>query len=111
VSGGATQELDRHEPLATTLLADFATRWFRRRRHWLSGSAVPSRRKSRPEAVIKQGRELLERRLDYGAQDGESFLDAAQHTRLVASAERYYRIMHYGGASPVCIRQAGTFCA
>ena len=27
-----------------------------------------------------------------------SFLDAAQNARLVASAERYYRIMYYGGA-------------
>ena len=32
------------------------------------------------------------------AQDGESFLDAAQNARLIASAERYYRIMYYGGA-------------
>ena len=32
------------------------------------------------------------------AQDGEGFLDAAQNARLIASAERYYRIMYYGGA-------------
>ena len=52
------------------------------------------------QAVIDQCRELLERRLEYAAQDGESFLDAAQNARLIASAERYYRIMYYGGADP-----------
>ncbi|HEX6015622.1 MAG TPA: protein-L-isoaspartate(D-aspartate) O-methyltransferase, partial [Geminicoccaceae bacterium] len=40
------------------------------------------------QAVIDQCRELLRRRLDYAAQDGEGFLDAAQNARLVASAER-----------------------
>lgn len=50
------------------------------------------------KAVVDQCRELLEQRLEYAARDGEDFLDAAQNARLVASAERYYRIMYYGGA-------------
>src|SRR5438128_11427297 len=49
------------------------------------------------QAVIDQCRELLQRRLEYAVQDGESFLDAAQNARLVPSAERYYRIMYSGG--------------
>jgi protein-L-isoaspartate(D-aspartate) O-methyltransferase len=40
------------------------------------------------QAVIDQCRELLQRRLEYTVQDGESFLDAAQNARLIASAER-----------------------
>ena len=32
------------------------------------------------------------------ASDGEQFFDAAQNARLVAAAERYYRVMYYGGA-------------
>ncbi|WP_206862504.1 protein-L-isoaspartate(D-aspartate) O-methyltransferase [Lysobacter changpingensis] len=50
------------------------------------------------EAVVRQCRELLEHRL--GIVDGLSLdhLDAAQNARLVASAERYYRVMYYGGA-------------
>src|SRR5437870_1107043 len=44
------------------------------------------------QAVIDQCRELLQRRLEYTVQDGESFLDAAQNARLIASAHRYYRI-------------------
>ncbi|HKY94698.1 MAG TPA: protein-L-isoaspartate(D-aspartate) O-methyltransferase, partial [Kiloniellales bacterium] len=50
------------------------------------------------DVVVEQCRELLQRRLDYEKEDPESFLDATQNARLVASAERYYRIMYYGGA-------------
>ncbi|MGN6500093.1 MAG: protein-L-isoaspartate(D-aspartate) O-methyltransferase [Tsuneonella sp.] len=46
------------------------------------------------EAVIAQCREMLEEAL---GKDGEAF-GAAMNARLVASAERYYRIMYYGGA-------------
>ena len=42
-------------------------------------------------------------------QDGESFLDAAQNARLVASAERYYRIMYYGGAESWNLRDTHMF--
>ena len=42
-------------------------------------------------------------------QDGEGFLDAAQNARLVASAERYYRIMYYGGAESWNLRDTHMF--
>jgi erythromycin esterase-like protein len=61
------------------------------------------------QAVIDQCRELFQHRLDYAAQDGESFLDAAQNARLVASAERYYRIMYYGGAESWNLRDTHMF--
>jgi protein-L-isoaspartate(D-aspartate) O-methyltransferase len=61
------------------------------------------------QAVIDQCRELLQRRLEYAAEDGESFLDAAQNARLVASAERYYRIMYYGGAESWNLRDTHMF--
>ncbi len=41
-------------------------------------------------------RDLLERRLDYAARDGEAIFDAVQNARLVADAERYYRAMYFG---------------
>ena len=44
------------------------------------------------EAVVSQCRDLLKQQ-DYGAEA----LDAAQNSRLIASAERYYRIMYRGG--------------
>lgn len=61
------------------------------------------------EAVVAQLRELLLRRLDYAADDGESFLDATQNARLVAAAERYYRIMYYGGAASWNLRDGHMF--
>jgi protein-L-isoaspartate(D-aspartate) O-methyltransferase len=61
------------------------------------------------QAVIDQCRELLERRLEYAVQDGESFLDAAQNARLIASAERYYRIMYHGGAESWNLRDTHMF--
>jgi protein-L-isoaspartate(D-aspartate) O-methyltransferase len=61
------------------------------------------------QAVIEQCRALLEKRLEYTRQDGESFLDAAQNARLIASAERYYRIMYYGGAESWNLRDTHMF--
>ncbi|WP_159711619.1 protein-L-isoaspartate(D-aspartate) O-methyltransferase [Geminicoccus flavidas] len=61
------------------------------------------------QAVIEQCQELLHRRLDYAGQDGEGFLDAAQNARLIASAERYYRIMYYGGAESWNLRDTHMF--
>lgn len=46
--------------------------------------------------VVRTLTELLEKRLDYLAHDGEAFFDAAQNARLVRAAERYYRIMYRG---------------
>lgn len=61
------------------------------------------------QVVVTQCRELLQRRLEYAAQDGESFLDAAQNARLIASAERYYRVMYYGGAESWNLRDSHMF--
>ncbi|HEY7385697.1 MAG TPA: protein-L-isoaspartate(D-aspartate) O-methyltransferase [Beijerinckiaceae bacterium] len=61
------------------------------------------------QAVVEQCRDLLQRRLVYAAQDGDSFLDAAQNARLVASAERYYRIMYYGGPESWNLRDTHMF--
>ncbi|HEU5017260.1 MAG TPA: protein-L-isoaspartate(D-aspartate) O-methyltransferase [Pseudolabrys sp.] len=61
------------------------------------------------QAVVEQCRALLKRRLEYAAQDGETFLDAAQNARLIASAERYYRIMYYGGAESWNLRDTHMF--
>jgi len=60
-------------------------------------------------AVIEQCRDLLKKRLDYARADGDDFLDAAQNARLIASAERYYRIMYYGGAESWNLRDTHMF--
>ena len=60
-------------------------------------------------AVVAMLRDLLERRLDYARQDDEGFFDAAQNARLVASAERYYRVMYYGAAESWNLRDRHMF--
>ncbi|MGX9176813.1 protein-L-isoaspartate(D-aspartate) O-methyltransferase [Mesorhizobium sp. BHbdii] len=61
------------------------------------------------QAVLEQCRELLAKQLDYAQQDGVDFLDATQNARLIASAERYYRIMYYGGAQSWNLRDTHMF--
>ena len=55
--------------------------------------------------VVRQCRELLEQALEG---EGRSF-DAAMNARLVASAERYYRIMYHGGAESWNLRDRHMF--
>src|SRR5919202_4722318 len=74
------------------------------------GRAVLTERYRKCEKpVVEQCREMLRRRLDYAAQDAEGFLDASQNARLIASAERYYRIMYYGGAKSWNLRDTHMF--
>jgi erythromycin esterase-like protein len=54
-------------------------------------------------------RDLFERQMAYEQRDGEGFFDAAQNARLVASAERYYRIMYYGAAQSWNLRDRHMF--
>jgi len=61
------------------------------------------------QAVIAQCQELLRNRLEYTKSDPDSFVDAAQNARLIASAERYYRIMYYGGAESWNLRDTHMF--
>ncbi|HEV7255799.1 MAG TPA: protein-L-isoaspartate(D-aspartate) O-methyltransferase [Mesorhizobium sp.] len=62
------------------------------------------------DKAVEQCRELLEKAFDYARETGgESFLDAAQNARLVASAERYYRTMYRGGAESWNLRDTHMF--
>ena len=53
--------------------------------------------------------DLLRKELDYVAQDGESFFDATQNARLVADAERYYRVMYFGSHESWNLRDQHMF--
>jgi protein-L-isoaspartate(D-aspartate) O-methyltransferase len=53
-------------------------------------------RSCEPE-VVGMLRDLLDKRLRYLHADGERYFDAVQNARLVTDAERYYRLMYYGG--------------
>jgi erythromycin esterase-like protein len=61
------------------------------------------------EKVLATLRRLLERRLELMAQDGASFFDAAQNARLVANAERYYRVMYHGSRESWNLRDRHMF--
>jgi protein-L-isoaspartate(D-aspartate) O-methyltransferase len=61
------------------------------------------------QAVVQQCRDLLQKGFEYAASDGDSFLDAAQNARLIASAEEYYRVMYYGGAESWNLRDTHMF--
>ena len=53
--------------------------------------------------------DLLTKRRAYAEHDGERFLDAEQNARLVANAERYYRIMYYGSRASWNLRDSHMF--
>lgn len=61
------------------------------------------------DAVVAELRELLDRRLDYEAKDGEDFFDAAQNARTVHAAEQYYRTMYRGAAESWNLRDRHMF--
>lgn len=53
--------------------------------------------------------ELLQKQHAYALQDGERFFDASQNARLVANAERYYRVMYYGSRASWNLRDSHMF--
>jgi erythromycin esterase-like protein len=67
-----------------------------------------SYRSCEPE-VLRMLQELLRKRQAYAEHDGERFLDAVQNARLVANAERYYRVMYYGSRASWNLRDQYMF--
>ena len=58
-------------------------------------------------AVMLAG--ILAQRREYALRDGERYLDAVQNARLIANAERYYRIMYYGSRESWNLRDTHMF--
>jgi len=109
--GAVLQYLDKVDPDAAAVARErygCLTPWQREPSTY--GRAVLSEGYRKCEAaVVAQLRDLLRQRLAYEEHDHESFLDAAQNARLIASAERYYRIMYYGGAESWNLRDSHMF--
>ncbi|KAB2884465.1 MAG: erythromycin esterase family protein, partial [Kofleriaceae bacterium] len=72
-------------------------------------AALLGRMQSCEADVVAMLRDLLAKRLEYAAQDGDEFFDAAQNARVVADAERYYRAMYYGAAESWNLRDQHMF--
>jgi erythromycin esterase-like protein len=76
----------------------------------LYGRAALTRRHALCEQdVVSMLVDLLKKRIDYETRDGRSFFDAAQNARVVANAERYYRIMYYGSRDSWNLRDHHMF--
>ena len=59
--------------------------------------------------VVSMLTDLLRRRLEAGGGDGDELFDATQNARLVAGAERYYRVMYYGSTESWNLRDEHMF--
>jgi protein-L-isoaspartate(D-aspartate) O-methyltransferase len=103
--------LDRIDPLA----AQAARGRYGRLTPWehdpaaYGRAALVGRMQSAEKDVVAMLRELLAKRIEYSAQDGDDFFDAAQNARVVAGAERYYRTMYYGAADSWNLRDQHMF--
>lgn len=53
--------------------------------------------------------DLVRKAAQYAAHDGERFFDATENARLVADAERYYRVMYYGAHESWNLRDQHMF--
>lgn len=60
-------------------------------------------------AVLKQLGEMLEKRTEYLSRDRVRYFEAAQNARLIANAERYYRVMYRGSRESWNLRDTHMF--
>ncbi len=72
-------------------------------------AALSSTYRTCEKEVVRMLTDLLEKRPDYLAHDGERFMDAVQNARLIANAEEYYRTMYYGSRSSWNLRDSHMF--
>jgi protein-L-isoaspartate(D-aspartate) O-methyltransferase len=61
------------------------------------------------DAVAAMLRDIFAKQMQYRKQDEDDFLDAGQNARLVAAAERYYRMMYQGSAESWNLRDRHMF--
>ena len=72
-------------------------------------AALIGQMRSAEDAVVAMLRELLARRLEYAARDGDDFFDAARNASVVKGAEAYYRAMYYGPTVSWNLRDSHMF--
>ncbi len=72
-------------------------------------AALTGRYRSCEPQVVRMLEDLSRKKTAYAEHDGERFLDAVQNARLVANAERYYRIMYYGSRASWNLRDQYMF--
>jgi len=60
-------------------------------------AALTERYRSCERDVVRMLQQLLAGRMHFMDADGDRYFDAVQNARIVEQAERYYRLMYYGG--------------
>lgn len=73
------------------------------------GAAALKHQQTCEAPIVAMLNDLLRRRLDYIQRDGAHFLDAVQNARVIANAERYYRIMYHGSVASWNLRDSHMF--
>jgi len=104
--------LDRTDPAAARLARErygCLTPWAGEPAEY-GRAAVTDAYASCESEVVRTLQDLLARRLEYaGRNDGDRLLDAVHNARLVANAERYYRVMYYGSNASWNLRDQHMF--
>jgi protein-L-isoaspartate(D-aspartate) O-methyltransferase len=59
--------------------------------------------------AVQMLKELMERRMNCMSEECDEWLDAAGNARLIADAERYYRVMYHGSAESWNLRDTHMF--
>ena len=72
-------------------------------------AALTGRYRECEEDVVAMLQDLLNKRLAYAPAGKPRFFNAEQNARLVTNAERYYRLMYYGGAQSWNLRDRHMF--
>lgn len=72
-------------------------------------AALTSGYKTCEKPVLGVLLDLLKKRQALMAQDPERFFDAVQNAKLIANAERYYRVMYYGSRESWNLRDTHMF--
>jgi protein-L-isoaspartate(D-aspartate) O-methyltransferase len=72
-------------------------------------AALTGRLRACEPEVAAMLRDLLRRRLELAERDGDRYLDALNNARLVANAERYYRVMYRGHVESWNLRDQHMF--
>ena len=107
---GVLDYLDRRDPQSAGIARErygCLTPW--QKNPEVYGRAVlTSRYRSCADEVAAQCKEMLASSLEQGA-TAEELFDARENARLIVSAERYYRIMYYGGAEAWNLRDRHMF--
>lgn len=76
---------------------------------WYGRAVLRGERDPCEDEVHAQLRDILARRLEYAAQDGDDWFDAAQNARTILAAEQYYRSMFRGATESWNLRDRHMF--